>query len=293
MQTMGVEVVRLYDWDPRNAHDLFLDACHYEKIGVLVSVSNYFLQPGGGLPGMNIHIPALIRSFSKDGDYHPAVQGIVLANEFDLSDISVHDCVDFTKAWAAIEQKQFPNHRKVKIGHPVSFAEKNNRPPCWHVWDQLLPQIREVSSRLFLAPQTYNHADYLFKNGVSGKGWVDQTYDEYKLPIWFTEIGQDRTKPDHVNVLMGQLSGCINYNKKNPSKLIGCCMFSYADKAWMQGHSEGSFGCWTHAGPGPVTVTYTSKDFSHSDSPKLGTLNVDQLAKTDLYEAVTKCYKTS
>jgi len=72
IQTMGVEVIRLYDWDPRNTHDLFLDACHYEKIGVLVSVSNYFLQPGGGLPDMNTQIPALIQSFSQGGDYQQA-----------------------------------------------------------------------------------------------------------------------------------------------------------------------------------------------------------------------------
>ena len=78
MYTMGVEVIRLYDWDPRNAHDLFLDACHNEKIGVLVSVSNYFLQPGGGLPDMNKQIPALIQSFSQGSDYHPAVQGLYL-----------------------------------------------------------------------------------------------------------------------------------------------------------------------------------------------------------------------
>jgi hypothetical protein len=84
IQTMGVEVIRLYDWDPRNTHDLFLDACHYEKIGVLVSVSNYFLQPGGGLPDMDKQIPALIQSFSQGGDYHPAIQGIVFGNEFDL-----------------------------------------------------------------------------------------------------------------------------------------------------------------------------------------------------------------
>ena len=81
--------------------------------------------------------------------------------------------------------------------------------------------------------------------------------------------------------------------QQNPSKLIGCCMFSYADKAWMQGTSEGSFGAWTHAAPGPITVTYTAKDFTHWDAPTLGTLNVDQIAKTDLYAAIVKCYKTS
>jgi hypothetical protein len=68
---------------------------------------------------------------------------------------------------------------------------------------------------------------------------------------------------------------------------------SYSDKVWMQGSSEGSFGAWTHTGAGPVTVTYTGKDFTHWDAPTLGTLNVDQIGKTDLYAAVTKFYKAS
>jgi len=43
---------------------------------------------------------------------------------------------------------------------------------------------------------------------------------------------------------------------------------------------------------GSVTVTYTAKDFTHWDAPALGTLNIDTLEKTDLYAAVTDCYKT-
>jgi hypothetical protein len=78
-------------------------------------------------------------------------------------------------------------------------------------------------------------------------------------------------------------------------------MFQYADKVWMQGTTEGSFGTYTHARPGPITVTYTSQDFTHSDyvpksnppvSIPLGTLNIDTLEKTDLYEAATNAYKT-
>ena len=45
-------------------------------------------------------------------------------------------------------------------------------------------------------------------------------------------------------------------------------------------------------------MTYTDKDFTHRDvvpgTPNLiplGSLNIDHLEKTDLYEAVTKAYK--
>ena len=294
MTQMGVELIRLYDWDARNSHTKFLDTCQTLNLGVLVSVSNYFLRPGGGLPDMNKQIPALIRSFSKGGDYHPAVQGIVIGNEFNREDdISVDNVATFTNTWASIEQQQFGGYRKVLIGHPVAFGLTNNENDCWYAWQQLLPQIKALNSRLFLAPQTYNPAADLFHNyRGTNKGYVDLTYDQFKLPIWFTEIGLDRTKPDHVNVVTGQLEGCINYSKQNPSKLIGCCMFSYADKVWTQGTSEGSFGTYTHARPGTVTVSYTAKDFTHWDVPNLGTLNLDHIAETDLYAVVKQCYTT-
>ncbi len=295
IEAMGVDLIRLYDWDPRNNHQPFLDACQRRGIGVLVSVSNYFLQPSGGLPDMNQQIPLLIASYSKGADYHPAIVGIVMGNEFDLpgNGISLNNCVEFTQAWLTIEQQQFSGHRAVPIGHPVSFAMQNGRPPCWYAWDQLLPKIKAVGSRLFLAPQTYNHADYLFQNDGSGAGWVDRTYNQYKTPILITEIGQDRTRPNYFRVVVNQLEGCVNYIKENPSKMIGVCMFSYADKVWMQGKSEGSFGAWTHTGQVECTIKYGPEDFTHWDVPTPGTLGVDVLSKTELWKAAHQSYTSA
>jgi hypothetical protein len=295
MHNMGVELIRLYDWDARNDHQSFLDQCQQHGLSVLVSVSNYNLRPSEGLPNMDQAIPMFIRSFSKGGDYHPAVQGIVIGNEFNReNDISVENVAAFTNRWASIEQQQFGGHRKVLIGHPVAFGLTNNENDCWYVWQQLLPKISAMNSRLFLAPQTYNPARDLFQDyRGTGRGYVDLTFDRFGFPIWFTEIGLDRMKPDHVNVVTGQLQGCINYSKQNPSKLIGCCMFQYADKAWAQGTTEGSFGTLTHTGPVHGPVTFTAADFTHRDNNvPLGTLNIDTLAKTDLFAAVTKAYKT-
>jgi hypothetical protein len=295
MHNMGVELVRLYDWDARNDHQSFLDQCQQHGLGVLVSISNYNLRPSEGLPNMDKAIPMFIRSFSKGHDYHPAVQGIVIGNEYNReADISVENVAAFTNRWASIEGAQFGGHRKVLIGHPVAFGLTNNENDCWYAWQQLLPRIKALNSRLFLAPQTYNPAADLFHNyRGTNKGYVDLTFDRFGLPIWFTEIGLDRTKPDHVNVVTGQLQGCINYSKQNPSKLIGCCMFQYADKVWMQGTTKGSFGTYTHARPVHGPVTFTGADFSHRDNNvPLGTLNIDTLAKTDLFAAVTKAYKT-
>ena len=57
------------------------------------------------------------------------------------------------------------------------------------------------------------------------------------------------------------------------------------------GDQRGFVRAWTHAAQGPVTVTYTGKDFTHWDAPTLGTLNVDHMNETDLYAAVAKCYR--
>jgi hypothetical protein len=298
MKQMGVELIRLYDWDPRNYHFAFLERCQSLGIGVLVSVSNYFLKPGEGLPNMDKHIPELIRSYSnlkgnKGNNYHPAVEGIVFGNEF--TGYGVNECVKFTRRWIEIESAQFPGYRAVPIGHPISFAKNGGTFPCWGVWDQLLPPLAACKSRLFLAPQTYNDASYLFQNAEgSKKGWVDLTYDQYQTPIWFTEIGQDRTKPNHVDIVKGQLSGCLGYSRQNPQKLIGACFFSYTDKVWKQGTSEGSFGAWTHKGQGGCTITYGQEDFNHWEAaPNWGTLNVDDIRETDLYHAVKGSYTSA
>jgi hypothetical protein len=72
IEAMGANLIRLYDWDPRNDHIRFLDFCQKNNgIVVLFSVSNYLDQ---GLSNWKENIPALIKSFSKPygSDYHPA-----------------------------------------------------------------------------------------------------------------------------------------------------------------------------------------------------------------------------
>ncbi len=294
MKEMGVELIRLYDWEPRNYHKQFLDECHRLGIGVLVSVSNYFLRRDRGLPKKDEHIRAMIRSYSKlpdnqgGDDYHPAVEGIVFGNEFD--GYGVDECVEFTQAWIEIERNDFSSHRPVPIGHPIAFIDRD-RYPCWDVWDRLLPALNEHKGRLFLAPQTYNEAAFLFHDAKgSGRGYVDLTYDQYQTPILFTEIGADRiTRPNHVEIVKGQLSGCIAYARQNPHKLTGACFFSYTDKVWAEG-SEGAFGAWTHTDQNDCTITYGAEDFTHWDGVPFGTLNVDEIRHTDLYEAVKSSY---
>ncbi len=297
IKAMGAQVLRLYDWDPRNDHIPFLDACAAREISVLVSVSNYFLQPAGGLPNAKENIANLIRSYSKDGDYHPAVAGIVIGNE--LEGHSVRNLADFTNEWISIEEKQFPKHRKVRLGHPLAFVMQGGLLPCWGYWNELLPLIRaQVGERLFLAPQTYNDAKYLFRNAdghqdADGHGWTQLTYKEYGLPIWFTEIGQDRTKADFEQIVGEQLHRAMEYARMKPGELIGACFFSFADKSWKQENppvSEGSFGAYTHTSQNHCVIEFDGADFTHWEAPALGSLAIDVLKSTPLHDVVSRVY---
>ena len=245
-------------------------------------------------------IPALIRSFSNGTDYHPAVQGVVIGNEYNREDnISTANVAAFTNTWASIEGGQFGKHRKILMGHPVAFGLTNNKNDCWDAWEKLLPLISALNSRLFLAPQTYNPASDLFHNyRGTNKGYVDLTSINSGCRSGSRD-GLDRTKDNHVNIVTGQLEGCINYNKQNPSKLIGCACFPISTN--LAEGKQGAFGTWTHARPGATKGELYGQGFHASDMvpnsqpPKaisLGNLNIDHLEKADLYEAVTKAYKT-
>lgn len=297
---MGANLVRLYDWEPRNHHLNFLNYCDNLGIKVLVPVSNYFVKPDQGLPNRDNLIPALIKSFSNaDGtDFHPAVVGIIVGNEPRLNGFTVQNCIDFTTSWANIEQSQFGGYREVPLGHPVDFNQYGGQYPCWGFWTPLLAALggvttRNVNRRIFLAPQTYNPRVYLFENAEgSGQGYVELTYKQYGRPILFTEIGLDRTKPDYQNFVNGQLAGCIAYAAQHPEILTGMCFFQFADKVWMQRTSEGAYGAFSHGNSTLCTIIYGNDDFTHWDNGSCDgqQMTVDQLDRTPLYDVVTKNY---
>ena len=241
LRDMGVNLVRLYDWEPRNYHKRFLDRCLAHGIKVLAPVSNYFLTPGQGYGNRTNLIPGLIRSFSNGEqnngtDYHSAIAGIIMGNEPRLHGFTVAECVQFTKDWVSIEQDQFSGFSMPPIAHPVDFNPYGGRYPSWGFFTPLLEGLsmtttRNLQSRLFLAANTFNDAFYLFHNAESsGKGYVQLTYDQFHKPLLFTEIGQDRTKPNYLRVVNGQLSESIAYGAAHPEQLLGICHFQFADK---------------------------------------------------------------
>jgi hypothetical protein len=300
---MGVTLIRLYDWEPRNNHLKFLDYCHSRNIKVLAPVSNYFVKPNEGLPRRNSLILDLINSFSnKDKtDYHPAIAGIIVGNEPNRHGFTAQNCIDFTISWASIEASKYASYRELMIGHPVDFGTYGGQYPCFGFWDPLLAGLNSITTknlnnRLFLAPQAYNDGEYLYENAQgAGKGYVDLTYEKYHKPILFTEIGLDRTKPNYQNFVQRQLSDSIRYGSQNPDKLIGICFFQFADKVWKgPGDSEGSFGAYSHGGGKMCTITYAPEDFTHwENNCNNVSMTVDTLIATPLHDIVVKNYKTS
>lgn len=304
MAEMGVELIRLYDWDPENDHSQFLKYCFVHNIDVLVSVSNYFLQ-SEGMANLEDLIPKLIKSFTDahTNDYHQAIKGIVIGNEADLpgNNITVDNLIRFTTRFAEIEMNEFNAHREVLIGHPMSFAmQQGAKFPCFGIWDAFIPTLKNVSyknlsKRLFLAPQTYNNANYLFENAeASGKGYIDQAFDRYQLPILITEIGQSRKHANFGEIVSGQIKSAIDYHEANPNKLIGLCFFQFADKPWLSSEdTEANFGIFSQSDEVICKLQYGDADFkikrcgccSHAK------LEVNAIKESALHHVVVDLYK--
>ncbi|OGP72398.1 MAG: hypothetical protein A2Y80_07285 [Deltaproteobacteria bacterium RBG_13_58_19] len=298
LKDMGVNLIRLYDWDARNNHWNFMNKCSELGIKILAPVSNWWLTDGWKLPNKLDLVKGLIKSFlnlplSFGTDYHPAIAGIIIGNEPGLNGISTQRCIEFTNLYATAEAQYGGGVKltRIPLGHPVDFSLYGGKYPCWGFWQPLIDSKSQwFVDRLFLAPQTYNGADYLFKNAEgSGKGYVELTYQQFKKPILFTEIGQDRTKDGYLETVKGQLTGCRTYSQKNPGQLLGTCYFEFADKVWMQGTSEGSFGACSHTDTILCTVTYGGKDFTHWEVDCTGdTLSPDALTQNPVYDVLVK-----
>lgn len=313
MKNMGVTLVRLYDWEPRNLHLNFLNYCDDLGVKVLAPVSNYFLIRGQGYEQRETLIPALIRSYRNAAgtDYHPAIAGIIMGNEPHIGNkFGVTEAETFTRDWVRIEQRDFSSFSRPPIGHPVDFGKRGNEPyPQWGFWRSLLAALRstrtrDLQSRLFLAPQPQNDAEYLFDNAEgSGRGYVQLTYDEFQKPLLFTELGKDRTKPNYLDVVEGQLNRSIAYGAQHPEQLLGICHFQFDDKVWLcptgdpapparRCPSEGAFGVFSHTNEVLLTVNYVPADFTHFDNGPCDheQLRPDRLTRNPVYEKVVAAY---
>jgi hypothetical protein len=223
--------------------------------------------------------------------------GIIIGNEGKIGNkFPTSNLVDFTNQWVGAESTAgFVS--KPLIGHPVDFGTYGQTNPGWVYWDELVPGLSSLGSRLFLAVNTTNPGSDLFDNfNGQGKGWVPLTYAKYSKPILFTEISKNRLDSGYQEAVTGQLSGAMKYASANPGQLLGTSFFEFADKVWVPGTTEGSFGAFSHDGTS-ATATYSASDFTHNDIPPGPAggcdgqqLTVDKLTRNPIADTVQKIY---
>ena len=317
IRNMGINLIRLYDWDNRNDHSKFLDYCDSLEIKVVVPISNYLpMHP----EYWNDQVPLYLKhgnfGNSSETDWHPAVAGVIVANEiYNIGNVD-QDAL-YNNAIGLVAQLLAAANAKgysqgVPMGIPLlfgprgaPFASNGADMPCWNLFNRFLmdPRVAPYKNQLMLCANTYNGKEDLFENILgTGDGWVQQTYQQFQTPILFTEIGQTRTNnPNTPAYVQNQLESAIAYQQSNPEQLFGACHFQFSDKVWKQqsndSDSEGAFGAFHH-GVLLHSIQCIQSDFSFYPDVSVtdnginnyGILTIDQLDPTSTYQAVVDAY---
>lgn len=304
MKDMGINMIRLYDWEPRNDHSKFLDHAHDLGIKVVVPISNWLPRQSA------ITWAEQIPNYFKHGnfgnaqgnDWHPAIAGVIISNELDKDDGGQYfsNVIGLmAKFMEEADRRGFS--KNVPVGAPVTFA-KFAEQPSWHAFEQIVNDSRlaPYRDRLMLCPQTYNLANDLFGDWEGrGKGWVDITWERYQLPILFTEIGRTRTDdgPRTAETVMNQLKGAIEYQKQHPERLLGVMHFQFENKIWKQApndsNTEGAFGAFRHAEV-LKELPVSPSDYDYRNDAAInggGTLTINKLEPTVTYDGVVEAYR--
>ncbi|MPS26341.1 MAG: hypothetical protein E2576_06650 [Alcaligenaceae bacterium] len=310
IKDMGINLIRLYDWDTRNDHSQFLDYANSLNIKVVVPLSNWISTQGDPLWNTALAAYFSNRNFgNKAGtDWHPAIAGVIISNELDAEGYPGNYNTAIGLVARFIEEADKRKFSKsVPVGMPITFVPRGEpylsgkNMPGWNQFNRLLTDSRtaKYKDRLMLAPQTYNDETYLLKNAEStGQGWIPATYKQFGVPILFTEIGYSRAKPDYTpNYVNRQLKGVLDYQKSNPGQILGIAHFQFDDKVWKQTEhdtdTEGAFGAFHHGDIVKQIQTVKADYDFYDDQAKTnyGVLTIDQLVKTSLHDAVVDAYK--
>ncbi|NGR08917.1 hypothetical protein G5B41_15290 [bacterium SGD-2] len=302
LRGMNVNLIRLYDWDPRQDHSQFLNHAKTNGITVLASISNWLAETTDVQPSeWAQHLEPFFnsRNFAQGNNWHPAIAGITITNELDRNPAHFHKAIGLIAEFLRIaDSKGFS--KSVLVCAPVTFEMKPNDLPAWHSFRTFLndPRLAPYQDRLMLCPNAYNSKEDLFDdfNGT-GQGWVQQTYREFGKPILFTELGLSRTENYYTpEFIRDQLKAVIAYQKQHPEQLLGATIFQFSNKVWMQtpddSLSEGAFGMFRH-GAVVKTLNPQLSDFdplvAFTNNP--GTLVIDALERSSTYYAVEEAYR--
>lgn len=316
MKDMGINLVRVYDWDSRNDHKPFLDYAHSLGIKVIVSISNWLPcnpdQWSNGIPAY-FNSRNFGTSSGSKRDWHPAIAGVTISNELDAGSghplskspaaCGYANAVKLTAQFLQ-KAKELGFSNSMRVGIPVTFRHfedetthvKLEKEPAWSLFKYMLddPALAEFKGQLMLNPNTYNDRAFLF--GQNGQdGWVQKTYAEFKMPILFTEIGLSRVDSNAAIVVKDQLEGVLGYQKAHPEQLLGAIHFMFDNKVWKQTpypetDSEGAFGTFRH-GAVVKNMKPIPDDFEGVEGGlPPGDFNIDKLERTPTYDAVTGVY---
>lgn len=309
MKDMGINLVRVYDWDTRNDHKPFLDYAQSLGIKVIVPVSNYLPCYVDEAKWNNELQPYFDqKNFGTGGpkpDWHPAIAGVTVSNELDMQgacknrpgEIRYPVALNLAAAFLKVAaQKGFST--SVFVGLPISFGEGTIiKTPGWDRFNEMInhPGLAPYKAQLMLNPNTYNDRNFLF--GQNGQdGWVQATYAKFQVPILFTEIGKSRV-PDgdaaSSAVVKGQLQGTLDYQRAHPGQVLGAIHFMFDNKIWKQTSpetdSEGAFGSFRH-GATVKTMTTVNADYDFWAADNKGDFAIDKLEPTATFDAVTSIY---
>jgi hypothetical protein len=82
IKDMGMNLIRLYDWDNRNDHSQFLNYCQSLGIKVVVPISNYLPKhPEYWDEQAPLYLTKRNFGNQSETDWHPAVAGVIVGNE--------------------------------------------------------------------------------------------------------------------------------------------------------------------------------------------------------------------
>ena len=312
MKDMGINLIRVYDWDIRNDHSQFLDYAHSLNIKVIVPISNWLSRnPQYWAEQLPLYFKH--GNFGNTGnggqrDWHPAIAGVTISNELDMVEDNYQTyrtAIGLVASFLAEADRQGFS-KGVRVGMPVSFGATPGNQPAWVPFDMFVNDSRlaKYKDQLMLNPNSYNSREDLFGNpSTNQSGWVQKTFARYQLPILFTEIGLSRVPhPDAPAFIKAQLQGVLEYQKNHPEQMLGAIHFQFDNKVWKQSadgapetDSEGAYGSFRHGAVlktmPTVQADYPGLYINEIKDNNYGSFVIDTLVPTSTYAPVIEAYK--
>ncbi len=269
LQGLGVNLVRLYNWNPQRDHLGFLNEAHRRGIRVVVPISNYFvLTDGRALPDI-VRQVYVDESGRPSKTPHPAVVAWSVGNELDLAGGDDPDRLRdrLRPAGAAIAalvraEDALGAARRLPVSVPVSFATFGEPVAAFAALRTLLDVIRAepglgdafIAQRHLPAVQTFNP-------GRDLHDWLERFAREFPgQAVWFSELGVATQNAcggfaPPCEPSEGQQAAYIaaQWREAPPGSAggayLGGAAFEFIDEPW-KGGTEATFGLARFAGEG-------------------------------------------